>query len=265
MKLARKILTKTLNLFISLAILAGGVGTPTKADAGALVITAEIMALVAIFGLSVAAALALHAMIVAALNAARHPNSPEYHEAIDKLKAKSLHYSGHYTDFAHAVSDILDKQVRKDPSKAAAAQKVKEDLGISPDKIGEKSKDQNDADPDESTDADTNNTTAQPPEDEDDKQPNRKQQRKQQREEAIKQALNEKHLPTEGDVTFEPPKNWNPPQRLPLGDQGFLDRFGREWTKGRSITPGESFEWDVQLNDGTNRHINVSWTGRITH
>jgi RHS repeat-associated protein len=93
-----------------------------------------------------------------------------------------------------------------------------------------------------------------------------KRSRGQKRQDKVDSILKDKKLPTEGDVTFEPPKKWNPSEPLPRGDQnGFLDKAGREWVKGPSRTAGESFEWDVQLNDGTGRHINVSWNGKITH
>jgi hypothetical protein len=109
--------------------------------------------------------------------------------------------------------------------------------------------------------ANTGDPGAEPPPDGNDKK-NRAQKRK----EKIDSILKDKKLPTEGDVTFEAPKKWNPSEPLPRGDQnGFVDKLGREWVKGPSRTAGESFEWDVQLNDGTGRHINVSWTGKITH
>ena len=80
----------------------------------------------------------------------------------------------------------------------------------------------------------------------------------------IRHTLQAKKLPTEGEVKYEPPRNWHPSEPLPRGDQnGFIDRLGREWTKGPSRTPGEHFEWDVQLRNGN--HLNVSWNGRITH
>ncbi|MFV2126138.1 polymorphic toxin type 17 domain-containing protein [Micromonospora sp. LOL_013] len=56
---------------------------------------------------------------------------------------------------------------------------------------------------------------------------------------------------------------------------GYIDRFGNEWVRGPSRTPGQEFEWDVQLSrtgkaqlrrlspDG--KHLNVSLDGRITH
>lgn len=83
-------------------------------------------------------------------------------------------------------------------------------------------------------------------------------------------------LPSEGAIRYIPDERWHPSQRLKQGDRnGFVDKFGNEWIKGPSRTPGEPFEWDVQLSplgqkqlgwasrDG--QHINVSLKGRITH
>ena len=63
---------------------------------------------------------------------------------------------------------------------------------------------------------------------------------------------------------------------LPKGpNKGYIERFGNEWTKGPSRTPGQPFEWDVPLSplgqkqlgwasrDGI--HLNVSLDGKITH
>jgi hypothetical protein len=51
---------------------------------------------------------------------------------------------------------------------------------------------------------------------------------------------------------------------LPRGPRrGYIDAQGHEWVKGRSITPGEPFEWDVQIPP--HWHQNVSLEGRITH
>lgn len=71
------------------------------------------------------------------------------------------------------------------------------------------------------------------------------------------------HLPTHGECRFVPPRNWSANQPLPRGERnGYVDRSGREWVKGRSVTKGEYFEWDVQLPHG---HLNVDWSGSITH
>lgn len=71
--------------------------------------------------------------------------------------------------------------------------------------------------------------------------------------EAVLRSLN---LPTSGEFPFVPPKNWHPIQPLPRGQRGgYLDRKFREWIKGRSITPGQL----------PKTHINVDWSGRITH
>ena len=51
---------------------------------------------------------------------------------------------------------------------------------------------------------------------------------------------------------------------LPRGpNNGYIDRRGHEWVKGRSITAGEPFEWDVQIPP--NLHKNVSLGGDVTH
>jgi len=72
-------------------------------------------------------------------------------------------------------------------------------------------------------------------------------------------------LPASGQVPFLPPKTWKPGQALPRGlNNGYLDRFGREWIKGRSITPGQPFEWDVQINEGAD-HINVDLNSNVSH
>ena len=106
---------------------------------------------------------------------------------------------------------------------------------------------------------DTHSATGGPDGDGDDKNTG-----KSKKQEKIDKILKDKNLPTNGDVKFEPPKNWNPSEPMQKGDQnGFLDRYGREWTKGPSRTEGEHFEWDVQLKDGT--HLNVDWSGKITH
>jgi hypothetical protein len=78
------------------------------------------------------------------------------------------------------------------------------------------------------------------------------------------QFLRALHLPTSGEFPFLPPKRWTPRQSLHgPSEGGYYDRKGRLWQKGRSITRGQHFEWDVQLPSG--EHVNVDWTGRITH
>lgn len=78
------------------------------------------------------------------------------------------------------------------------------------------------------------------------------------------EVLRRLRLPTAGDVPFEPPKKWNPTEPLPKGPQdGYIDRKGREWVKGPTRTAGEDWEWDVQLLKGG--HINIDWSGRVTH
>lgn len=83
-------------------------------------------------------------------------------------------------------------------------------------------------------------------------------------------------LPTQGKIRYVPPENYNPSSPLPRGpNNGYIDKFGNEWTKGPSRTQGQAFEWDVQLSkqgrsqlgwatrDGS--HLNVSLDGKITH
>lgn len=83
-------------------------------------------------------------------------------------------------------------------------------------------------------------------------------------EQGIKEALAKYGLPSGGDFPFVAPKGWHPTMRLwPGGDQGFVDAKGRLWKRGRSITPGQPFEWDVQLRDSS--HLNVDLEGHISH
>jgi filamentous hemagglutinin len=79
-----------------------------------------------------------------------------------------------------------------------------------------------------------------------------------------KSHIKKAQLPTKGKVRYVPPKNWHPSQPLPRGSQnGRLDKFGNEWTKGPSRTQGQPFEWDVQRPDGS--HWNISLDGKVTH
>jgi RHS repeat-associated protein len=93
---------------------------------------------------------------------------------------------------------------------------------------------------------------------------------------SIRSRIREAGLPTTGRIRYVPPKNYNPSQPLPRGPRrGYIDRFGNEWVKGPSRTPGQPFEWDVQLSqagkadlgwlsrDGA--HVNVSLDGEVTH
>jgi len=88
-------------------------------------------------------------------------------------------------------------------------------------------------------------------------------------EEKRKEAIEKEHLPTGGQFPFEPPKKWKLPNRLPKDSRtnGFIDKSGNIWVEGPSRTLGERFEWDVQLRQPIRgqAHVNVSWTGRITH
>jgi hypothetical protein len=76
--------------------------------------------------------------------------------------------------------------------------------------------------------------------------------------------LRKYRLPTGGEYPFLPPKGWHPTMPLwPGGDRGFVDLNGNLWKRGRSITPGEAFEWDVQL--GGAGHLNVDLGGNVSH
>jgi hypothetical protein len=85
-------------------------------------------------------------------------------------------------------------------------------------------------------------------------------------------------LPNQGRIRYVPPRGYNPENPLPRGPQGgYIDRFGNEWVVGPSRTPGQPFEWDVQLSrtgrsqigwlspDGNMAHVNVSPLGEVTH
>ncbi len=92
----------------------------------------------------------------------------------------------------------------------------------------------------------------------------------------MKGRLKAADLPTTGKIRYIPPEGHPPSQPLPRGPNGgYRDRFGNEWLKGPSRTPGQPFEWDVQIGrnatpgfralsrDG--RHVNVSLDGEVTH
>ena len=95
-----------------------------------------------------------------------------------------------------------------------------------------------------------------------------------------KSLIKDAELPTQGSIRYVPPKDLKPAEGLPEvpvrgGKIGYRDRFGNIWVAGPSRTPGQNFEWDVQLSnkgreqigwltrDGS--HANVSLDGRITH
>ncbi len=96
---------------------------------------------------------------------------------------------------------------------------------------------------------------------------------------SIKGILKEKKLPTKGKIRYVPPKKFRPTHDLPIKHtsrgEGFVDRLGNVWVEGRSITPGENIEWDVQLSkrgkkmlgwaSKSGKHINISLKGKITH
>jgi Novel toxin 17 len=78
------------------------------------------------------------------------------------------------------------------------------------------------------------------------------------------EALQKLNLPYQGEFPFLPPKRWRPKQPLHgPSTGGYYDLRGRLWKKGRSVTKGQHFEWDVQVPGGS--HVNVDWTGRVTH
>jgi filamentous hemagglutinin len=94
----------------------------------------------------------------------------------------------------------------------------------------------------------------------------------------IKARLKAAQLPTKGNIRYVPPRNYQPGNPLPRGpNNGYIDRVGNEWVKGPSRTPGQPFEWDVQLSrtgkeqigwlsrDGNRGHVNVSTDGHVTH
>lgn len=66
---------------------------------------------------------------------------------------------------------------------------------------------------------------------------------------SIKGRVKAAQLPTAGRIRYAPPTGYRPSMPLPRGSSnGYIDRFGNEWVRGRSRTPGEAFEWDVQLS-----------------
>ncbi|MGW7821813.1 polymorphic toxin type 17 domain-containing protein [Streptomyces puniciscabiei] len=92
----------------------------------------------------------------------------------------------------------------------------------------------------------------------------------------IKGLIKKAQLPFRGRIRYVPPSGTSVSAGLPRAPRGgFIDKFGNIWVKGPSRTPGEPFEWDVQLSrqgraqlgwasrDGS--HLNVSLNGRITH
>ncbi|MEU9974093.1 polymorphic toxin type 17 domain-containing protein [Streptomyces sp. NPDC051014] len=92
----------------------------------------------------------------------------------------------------------------------------------------------------------------------------------------MKGLIKKAQLPFRGRIRYVPPAGTSVSAGLPRAPRGgFIDKFGNIWVKGPSRTPGEAFEWDVQLSrqgraqlgwasrDGS--HLNVSLNGRITH
>ncbi|MEU8984630.1 polymorphic toxin type 17 domain-containing protein [Streptomyces sp. NPDC048309] len=94
----------------------------------------------------------------------------------------------------------------------------------------------------------------------------------------LKTLIKRAKLPTRGGVRYVPPRNVS--AALPRTSAGgYIDKFGNAWERGPSRTPGEPFEWDVQLSKHGRtqyswlkpvsgkplRHLNVSLKGIITH
>ncbi|MDP9386565.1 MAG: polymorphic toxin type 17 domain-containing protein, partial [Actinomycetota bacterium] len=91
------------------------------------------------------------------------------------------------------------------------------------------------------------------------------------------EVLTELRLPHGKGVpfAFEPDPKWRPEQRLKWDPEqrGYVDAKRDVWRKGPSRTPGDPFEWDVQLRktsrwqrhskDG--KHVNINLSGRISH
>ncbi|HUB27234.1 MAG TPA: polymorphic toxin type 17 domain-containing protein [Tepidisphaeraceae bacterium] len=83
-------------------------------------------------------------------------------------------------------------------------------------------------------------------------------------EELKRVVLHQHHLPTGGEFPFVPPKQWWSHQPLPKNSKGeYIDIKYQRWRKGPSRTEGETWEWDVQLLN--NDHLNIDWSGNITH
>lgn len=98
---------------------------------------------------------------------------------------------------------------------------------------------------------------------------------------SIKGRLKAAELPAEGKIRYIPPKGYASSQNLPsvkikgCDDKCYRDRFDNIWKPGPSRTPGQRFEWDVQLSEsgkkqfkwliGNKNHLNISLDGRITH
>lgn len=87
--------------------------------------------------------------------------------------------------------------------------------------------------------------------------------------------LKKARLPVEGPFHFRPKAGWDPrnPIKWNKEKMGYVDDSGNVWCKGPSRTPGQPFEWDVQLAPGSSwrrfskdgKHINVTLDGRLSH
>lgn len=83
--------------------------------------------------------------------------------------------------------------------------------------------------------------------------------------------LKKAKLPISGPFRFRPdPRNtlkWDSEQLA------YVDRFQNRWRKGPSRTPGQPFEWDVQLDPSSawtkyskdGKHLNVNLDGYLSH
>lgn len=87
--------------------------------------------------------------------------------------------------------------------------------------------------------------------------------------------LKKAKLPTDGRFHFQPDPRWDPrsPIKWDKVGLGYVDAFHNVWRKGPSRTPGQPFEWDVQLHPSSNwrrfskdgKHLNVTLDGRLSH
>jgi RHS repeat-associated protein len=80
-------------------------------------------------------------------------------------------------------------------------------------------------------------------------------------------------LPSEGEFSYKPPKNWKNPNILPKGPKGgYVDVLENIWTQAKGSNIQGERHWDVQLSkkgqqryNTTKSHINVNSKGQICH
>lgn len=87
--------------------------------------------------------------------------------------------------------------------------------------------------------------------------------------------LRKAKLPTNGRFHFQPDPHWDPRDPIEWDKEGlgYVDAFDNVWRKGPSRTPGQPFEWDVQLHPSSTwrrfskdgKHLNVTLDGRLSH